>query len=260
MVYLEGTITGGRASGWGTTSADSIVEQLGRVRRTPGIEALVVRINSPGGTVAASQEVHTELQKIKELDIPVVVSMGDTAASGGYLAAMAADHIIANPGTITGSIGVIMEVINYRELADKLGIDFETIISGPYKDIGSPSREMTLEERELLQNIVDEMHRDFVEIVAQGRNMDADSVFPLAQGQIYTGNQALELGLIDSLGSYTDALERAADMAELSSWEVRDFSQVSLWQALGFGLELSLKDILTQVLIEQLDTTGGMPR
>ena len=189
-----------------------VIEQLHDFRDNDNIKALVLRIDSPGGGVGPSQEIHDE---VKALDVikPVVVSMGSVAASGGYYIAASAREIIANPGTITGSIGVIMEFTNFQELLDKIGLNSVVVKSGEYKDIGSPSREMTAPEREILQNLIDDVHSQFVASVAEGRQMDEALVASIADGRIFSGHRAMQLGLVDKMGNLEVAIQRAAELA-----------------------------------------------
>ena len=178
------------------------LEQLDKVEKASSIKALVLRLETPGGAVAASQEVYQKLAYLRdELEIPIVVSMGNAAASGGYYIALGADTIIANPGTITGSIGVIIVLPEYHELFEKIGIGYKVIKSGKFKDSGSPYREMTAEEREYLQSFIDDGYDQFVEAVAAERGMPIDEVRVLADGRVFTGRQAKENGLIDLLGN-----------------------------------------------------------
>ncbi len=209
VIHIEGAILGGRGGGGllGLPGADAVLEQLRAAQRDSEIVAVILRINSPGGSAAASQEIHREVLRLKDNGILVVASLGDVAASGGYWIASAADVIVANAATITGSIGVIMQVTNLEELYEKLGMDFETIKSGEHKDIGSPSREMTLEEREMLQHIVDDIFEQFIEVVAEGRNMAMEKVRELADGRVFTGRQAIELGLVDEEGNFYEAVD-----------------------------------------------------
>ncbi len=176
------------------------------------MKALVLRIDSPGGGVSASQEIYQEIVAIRESGIPVVVSMGAMAASGGYYVSCPGDTIVANPGSLTGSIGVIMSFMNLEVLFDKVGIDFEVVKSGEYKDIGSMNREMTQKERALLQTTIDDIHLQFMEVVAIERDLDMESVREMADGRIFSGRQALELGLVDVLGTLEDAQLLAARM------------------------------------------------
>ena len=177
------------------------------------VKALVVRVDSPGGSVAASQELYEELRRAKDKGKKVVVSMGAVAASGGYYVACAADEIYANPGTITGSIGVIAEFPNVEGLMDKIGIRLETLKTGKFKDTGSAFRPMTEEEQNLLQDMLMDVYEQFVEAVAESRKMPVDDVKKYADGRIFSGRQALEYGFIDALGTQSDAIRRAGQLA-----------------------------------------------
>ncbi|MCB9489117.1 MAG: signal peptide peptidase SppA [Deltaproteobacteria bacterium] len=180
------------------------------------IRAIIVRIDSPGGAVGPSQEIYRELWRIRgENDKVIVASLGGTAASGGYYIASAAHRIVANPGTLTGSIGAIMQFMNVQELLEKIGVDPEVVKSGRFKDIGSYDRKMTDDERALLQGVIDDVLSQFVGAVAQGRGMSEDAVRAIADGRIFTGRQAMEAGLVDSLGNFNDAVEVAADLANI---------------------------------------------
>jgi protease-4 len=175
----------------------------------PDVKAVVVHVNSPGGSVVASDEIY---RAFLEFDKPIVVWMGETAASGGYYIACGSDYIFAHPDTLTGSIGVISQFLNVEELMDKIGVDAVVITSGPSKDIGSPFREMTEEEQALWEVIIDEVYEGFVEIVAQARDMSLEEVRELADGRVYTGRQALAHGLVDELGAPDDAIAKAAEL------------------------------------------------
>jgi protease-4 len=213
-----------------------IIEDLERMASDPGIRALVLRIESPGGGVAASQEIFEYVRGIQEDGLPLVVSMGSMAASGGYYIGCSADTIVANPGTLTGSIGVIMSFTNLEELFGKIGMDFEVIKSGRFKDTGSWSREMTIEERQLLQETIDDIHEQFVETVAQGRGLDYEEVAALADGRIFSGRQALEAGLVDRLGTLEDAVEVAGRMGGIEGvprvQEPVRHERLTLWELL----------------------------
>ncbi|MBI3944698.1 MAG: signal peptide peptidase SppA [Armatimonadetes bacterium] len=210
-------ITGGRGGTGlfgGASGSDSVVAQLARGRRDASIKAVVVRINSPGGSAAASQEIYAELMKIRKAGKPVVASMGDVAASGGYYVAAAADRIVANGSTLTGSIGVVMEMQNLQGLFQKIGVRSNTIKSGKFKDIGSSTRPMTPEERELLQGLVNDVYEQFVGAIIAGRKqVDPARLRQLADGRIFTGRQAHALKLVDELGNLQDAVATAARLA-----------------------------------------------
>ncbi|MBM2828745.1 MAG: Multidrug transporter [Actinobacteria bacterium] len=178
------------------------------------MKAIILRINSPGGGVGPSQEIYSEVRKLKGKKV-VVASMGALAASGGYYIACAADKIFANPGTITGSIGVIMQFVSVKDLIEKIGLKGMVVKSGAFKDIGSPMREMKPEERKLLQEVIENVHLQFVGAVAEGRKMDRKKVMKIADGRIFSGEQAKALGLVDALGNLEDAVEEAGKMAKI---------------------------------------------
>ncbi len=190
-----------------------IVRQIRLYRKDDSVLGMVLRINSPGGGVAAAQEIYEELRRFKERGKKLVASMGSLAASGGYYIACAADSIVANPGSITGSIGVIYESPNAQELLRKIGLSFEVVKSGKHKDIGSPSRPLTPEERRILQSVIDDAYDQFVKAVCEGRKLEEGEVRKIADGRIFTGNQAQKLGLVDHLGDYHDAILMAARMS-----------------------------------------------
>lgn len=201
VVEVEGVIV----------DSQEIIKQLDDFNENGSVKAIVLRIDSPGGGVGPSQEIHDEVKRI-DADKPIVVSMGSVAASGGYYIAAPAREIFANPGTLTGSIGVIMEFANIQELLDKIGLRSEVVKSGKHKDIGSPVRPMTDEDRALLQGVIDDVHSQFVDSVAAGRQLDVHKVQGLADGRIFTGRQARELGLVDQLGNLEAAVRRAAEL------------------------------------------------
>lgn len=197
------------------------MEKLEVIKDNDNLKGLILQINSPGGTVVESAQIHDKLVEIKEeKDIPIYVTMGSTAASGGYYIAAPADKIFAAKDTITGSIGVIMQGYNVSELAEKLGIEVMTIKSGPFKDIGSSSREMTEEEVEIFQSLIDNAYEDFVRIVAEGRNLDINYVKQIADGRIYDGRQAKEIGLVDEFGYLEDTIAAMKEDMNLEDAEV----------------------------------------
>lgn len=194
--------------------SESAIEQIRKFARDDSIQAIVLRVNSPGGGVGPSQEIYEEVRKLRGKKV-VVTSMGALAASGGYYIACASEKIYANPGTITGSIGVIMNFVNVRDLVEKIGIRGMVVKSGEYKDIGSPVRDMKPGERRLLQGVIDNVHAQFVNAVAEGRGLDRKQVLAIADGRIFSGEQARELGLVDTLGNLQDAVEEAGRMAKI---------------------------------------------
>ena len=185
------------------------------LKEQSSVKALLLRINSPGGGVAPSQEIYEAVRSFRESGKPVVASLGAVAASGGYYIACAADTIMANPGTVTGSIGVIFEFPYIADLLKKIGVDMEVIKSGKFKDAGSPSRKITAEERALFQGVINDTWDQFVGAVADGRGMDEKDVRAIADGRIFTGRQALDAGLVDTLGTFEDAKMLAKVMAGL---------------------------------------------
>ena len=194
--------------------SEATIDQLKRFAKDESVKAIVLRINSPGGGVGPSQEIYEEVRKLKGKK-PVVSSMGAVAASGGYYIACATQKIYANPGTITGSIGVIMQFVNVKDLIEKIGIKGVVVKSGELKDAGSPLRDMSPEERQYLQGVIDNVHAQFVRAVADGRKLDVETVRKIADGRIFSGEQAKALGLVDALGNQEDAVADAARMAKI---------------------------------------------
>ena len=189
--------------------SEDAIRSLKQFGETKGIKAVVVRVDSPGGGVAPTQEIFEEIGKLKKKK-PVIASLGGVAASGGYYIASACDQVVANPGTLTGSIGVIMELGNVEDLLKKLGLKGYSIKSAPHKDIGSPLRPLSSEEKDILQSLVDNVHGQFVSAVAKGRRMSEEKIRELADGRVYSGEQAKGLGLVDVLGNMEDAIDLAA--------------------------------------------------
>jgi protease IV len=188
-----------------------VIEQIKEFREEDNIKAIVLRIDSPGGGVGPSQEIYREIRKTSA-EKKVIASMGAVAASGGYYVAAACDGIVANPGTITGSIGVIMGYTNIEALLEKIGLSPVVVKSGEFKDIGSPVRPMSEKEKQLLEQLIQTIHRQFVEDIAAGRNMETDQVREVADGRIFTGEEARTFGLVDRLGNLQDAVEWAAEL------------------------------------------------
>lgn len=216
------------------TQSLPIIEEIHRHLADDGVKAIILRIDSPGGGVGPSQEIHREVVKAKQRNKKIVTSMGAVAASGGYYVACASDLIVANPGTITGSIGVIMQFSNFEELLKKIGVRGMVIKSGEYKDIGSPLREMTPEEKKIMQEALDNVHQQFIQAVAQGRNLDRAKVVPIADGRILTGEQAKQMGLVDKIGNLEDAIDEAAKLVGIEGRPqvLYPKRKVSLWEFL----------------------------
>lgn len=193
--------------------SQTTIGELKRFSENPSIKAIVIRIDSPGGGVVPSQEIHDAVKRVRSKNNKAVIaSMGSVAASGGYYIAAATDRIVANPGTLTGSIGVIMETANVEGLLQKIGVEGIVIKSGKYKDVGSPLRKMSADERGLLQAVMDDVHKQFIEAVAEGRSLELRAAQVLADGRIFTGRQAKEAKLVDELGDLEDAIQLAAEV------------------------------------------------
>jgi protease-4 len=200
---------------------ESVVDQLDRMQRDTSIRAVVLRLDSPGGGVAASQEIYESVKKLRDQGKkPVIASMGGVAASGAYYVACAADSIVANAGTLTGSIGVIMTFPNTEDLFRKVGIRFETIKTGKYKDIGTMWRPMTDEERKLLQDVLSNVYDQFIDAIVEGRSLAREDILPYADGRIFSGDQALEYGFVDRLGDLDDSIRLAGEMAGITGQPV----------------------------------------
>ncbi len=214
VLELNGSITSTPPDYFTTQgiTPNRVRELLEQAANNSAVKAVVVHVNSPGGSVVASDEIYHAFQRFEK---PMVVAMSDVAASGGYYIACGGDHVIAHPDTLTGSIGVISQFLNVDELLDKVGIDAVVITSGPRKDIGSPYREMTEEEKALWQEIIDQVYDDFVDVVAEARDLPGAEVEELADGRIYTGQQAIELGLVDEVGTREDAIAKAAELGDI---------------------------------------------
>ncbi len=202
IVNLAGTILSSR----------EIVSTLKTLAENSTVKAILLRVDSPGGGVAASQEIYEEVKSIRESGKPIVVSMGSIAASGGYYVSCGATRIVANPGTITGSIGVIATFPNFSKLMGKVGLQMNVVKSGEYKDSGSPFRPATKEDEQIFQGVVDDSYSQFLDVVSTERKLSLEKLKKFADGRVFTGVQALKLGLIDTLGSYEDAIKIAAKL------------------------------------------------
>ena len=207
IVELEGLIT----------DVDDLVRDLKAHRENPSVRAVVIRINSPGGVVGPTQELYDAIRRVREAGKPVVASLGAVAASGGYYAAVACDQIYANPGTLTGSIGVIMQLANVEQLMKKVGVEYVVVKAGAFKDVGNIGRPMTPEERRVLQTLLDDVHAQFIGAVAAGRKLERSEVAQFADGRVFSGVQAKDLKMVDALGGLEDAVLAAAKLAGLPS-------------------------------------------
>lgn len=249
IVKIEGTIL----------ESESTIEKIVRYRKNENVKALILRINSPGGVVAPPQEIYQEIRKTSQ-EKPVVVSVESIAASGGYYIACAADMIVANPGTLVGSIGVMIPVENIEELLQKVGLKSKIIKSGKYKDMGSMTRPMTAEEEAILQELIDDSYNQFVDAVAEGRGMKREEVLKIADGRVFTGAQAMKLGLIDKLGNLQDAIEIAAGMVGIEGEpnviypkkekpSILDFIFEEVARSIARIVEASLRGMLTDTYL-----------
>lgn len=233
------------------SDARTPIRHLKRFREDKTIQAIVVRVDSPGGSVGPAQEIYREIIKTKKKK-KIVVSMGTLAASGGYYVAAAADKIMANPGTITGSIGVIMGYANFEKLLEKIGLVPVVVKSGQYKDIGSPTRTMSLEEKKLLQDLSDGIHRQFIQDVADGRGLPLDQVRNVADGRILTGEAALQAGLVDRLGNLEDAVQWAGNLAGVKGTVEAVYARDKEIPFLKYLFETTLTFITEKIFYEQL--------
>lgn len=232
----------------GTISeSKNIIDNLKAFRENDAIKAIVLRIDSPGGAVGPSQEIYQEVRKTTEVK-SVIVSMGALAASGGYYIAAGANGIVANPGTITGSIGVIMGFTNFQQLLEKIGLVPVVIKSGEFKDIGSPAREMTPAEQQLLQNVIDDIHQQFITAISDGRKMEIARIEPIADGRLITGKAALSLGLVDRLGNLEDAVEWAGSLGGIEGEISTVYPEKEKLPLLRYLLSSALNPFFSQFL------------
>lgn len=258
LIHIEGVITAGRGGagllGGGTAGSLRIVDLIRQATADDDVRAIILRINSPGGSAAGSQEIWDALREARAKDKTVVASMGDVAASGGYYVASAADAIVANGSTLTGSIGVIWSHYELDELFEEIGIRGQVVKSGQYKDIGSMSRAMTPAERELVQGLIDDVFDQFVDAVVKGRKMPRKQVEKLADGRIFTGRQAKNLKLVDEVGGFRDAVRLAAKRAGIpEDARVVEFGKRSPLQLLmGEGDTQATDRVLDRLLYDRL--------
>jgi protease-4 len=244
VIRIEGPIIGGSGGSFfegGMTWSEDIVAQIESAAEDPMVDAVIFRINSPGGTVAAGQEIANAVDRLRGSGKIAVASMGDTGASAAYWIASRCDSIVSGPTTATGSIGVIINTTNFAGLYEKLGIETEVIKSGPLKDMGSPNRPLTGTERDLFQEMVDDMFSQFVDAVAEGRSLSRDEVLSVADGRVFTGRQAYSLGLVDRLGYFGEAVEEATELAGLHDPEVVEMGYPNgLFRQLFGGMSVKL--------------------
>ncbi|MGG7621016.1 signal peptide peptidase SppA [Bacillus coreaensis] len=230
----------------------AFMENLDHVKEDKDVKGIILKVNSPGGGVVESAEIHDKLVEIsEETKKPIYVSMGSMAASGGYYISAPADKIYASPETLTGSLGVIMQGVNYAGLAEKYGVEFVTIKSGEFKDIMSPSREMTEEEKNILQTMINNSYEGFVNVIASGRGLTEEEVRTIADGRIYDGRQAKEIGLIDDFGYFEDVTEAMKKNEKLAGAQVVSYSE-----NFGFGSLFSMA--ANKMVGKDIEMTGLM--
>jgi len=269
VISLSGTITTEGSSllpglSGSTITPDLVRDYLTKAEKDKAIKAIVLRIESPGGEIAPCQEILWEIERVKETK-PIVVSMGGTAASGGYYISTQANKIVALPTTMTGSIGVIYAIPNIEGFLEKLGIQIEIFTGGKYKDMYQGLRELTPEEEEIIKQMVDEYYEQFIDVVAEGRELSREEVRNLATGQIYTGTEAKELGLVDELGGLDTAIDLAAELAGIEAPTVEYYHppRLTLWSLLGFAntIQAGLSGLSAQdvILLEILNHNYPQP-
>ncbi|MFI5252282.1 MAG: signal peptide peptidase SppA [Bacteroidota bacterium] len=245
-------------------SSEQVVRQLKKYREDSSVKGILLRIDSPGGGVVASHEMYDEVRKTKASGKPIVASMGSVAASGGYYVAVGADKIVANPGTLTGSIGVISEFLRIDPLLNKIGVEANTIKSGKLKDAGNPFRAMTADDKKYFQNLMDEVHRQFISIVEKERKLDHDSIVSYADGRVFTGTTAYKMHLVDTLGTYEDAIAITARMAGIKGTPaiVREgrplhgLLDLLLGETRMSGLENLKEELLNRPILQYKIATG----
>ncbi len=240
IVELQGVIS----------SSDDVVRQLKKYRDQHGIKAIVLRIDSPGGGVVPSQEMYEEVKKTRDDGKPVIVSMGSLAASGGYYVACGGSRLVANRGTLTGSIGVISEFLQVYDALAKLGIDVKTIKAGKLKDAGSPTRPMNEGDQAYFQSLMNDVHKQFISVVEKERKMSPAAVDSLADGRVFTGEQAVRLGLVDTIGTFEDAIHIAATMAGIKGEPaiVREHHRAGLFQSFFGDTEEAVRKIKQDIV------------
>jgi protease-4 len=262
LLFLIGHYSGGKTSRFAfgdkiaivevrgvITQSSGVIEEIQQYLADDGVKAIILRVDSPGGGVGPSQEIYREIMRVKSNSKrKVVTSMGSVAASGGYYIACASDLIVANPGTITGSIGVVMQFSNFEELLKKIGIRGVVLKSGEHKDIGSPFREMTPEEKRIMQEVLDNVHQQFIQAVAEGRKLDRSKVAQIADGRILTGEQAKNFGLVDQLGNLQDTIDITARMVGIEGKPnvLYPKKKISIWELLMREMASAVVDVLNE--------------
>ena len=232
------------------------LKQLRAFEKKENIKAVIVRINSPGGSVGPSQEIYSQLKKLNK-KIPVVASLSSIAASGGYYIAVGAKHIVANPGTITGSIGVIMHKPNISGLLKKIGIKATVIKSGALKDLGNITRDLTDEEKAVLESVLHDIHSQFIQAVSESRQLPLDQVRQIADGRIFTGRQAKGLHLIDTLGNFSDAVDKASQLGNIQGTPQLYYPEKDKWALIMEALEERTSLFISHIISNLTSSQGG---
>lgn len=253
VIRVEGTIIGTDDTNFlNGAGSGTIIHELAKAEADEEVKAIVLRVDSPGGTVTGSAQIHEYLRD--EVTKPVVVSMANVAASGGYYISTAAEYVMARRETITGSLGVILTVYNIDELLDEYGVDVISVTSGPNKSIGSPWAELTAEQQAILQSNIDETYTQFVDVIVEGRELEDAFVREIADGRIYTGNEALELGLIDEIGNFEQAKQKAADLGGISGDpRIIEYERTPDYTDLLFQLSSSINQSETEKMLSSLE-------
>jgi len=255
VISLSGPVQSGSSGlffGGSAISPKLVRNQLERAKKDISVKAIVLQVESPGGSVASCQEILNEIEAVKK---PIVVSFGDIAASGGYYISAKADKIVALPGTLTGSIGVISELPNLKGLFEKLGIEMEVFTAGKHKDMYAGTRELTPEEKVIMQEMTDQLYDQFIQVVAEGRSLSEAKVRELATGQLYTGVQAKELGLVDELGGLNTAIDLAASLANVKKPKVEYYKRETP-SLLGTFLDMGLQKLNNVIQVQTLGAEG----
>jgi protease-4 len=257
VIRIEGVLSSGALGkgllGGAGISAEKVITQLRRADRDPRIAAILLRINSPGGTAAAGHEIYLQVKRTKK---PVIASIGDIGASAAYWAASAADKIVADPASDVGSIGVLVSIPNYKDLLDKLGVKYIFITKGKFKDLGNPTRDLTSEEKRILEHQTEMIYKQFIKDVANGRGVTKSEISKVATGLGFPGSEAIELGLIDKLGNYQDGVDLAARLGKIKGEpviiEYEAPSVLSVLKEIFGSTRFRLTDIVTPVNLKSL--------
>jgi protease-4 len=258
VIHIDGVIAGTASSSalsaGGEITPEYLIDMLQAADEDPGIEAILLRIDSPGGTAAASQEIAMEVARVRK---PVIASVGDIAASGAFWIASQCDAIVATPSSAVGSIGVILQIPNYEGLLDKIGVEYTIITKGEFKDAGSPFRSINATELAMLEEDMDFIYEEFIAGVAEGRGLEVDEVREMATGWVWNASSGQEMGLVDELGTYQDALDVAAERAGLDDYEVIYYDEPTPWDLIYWFLTTT--ENLSRMGEVRLEDAGAPP-